>query len=99
MKKTLPLSPASVLVAAPQHVSSRLGDGVVMLGLETGFYYSLNSSCVRIRELLQTPRSLAELVAELEQVYSVDPDRLRRDIVPVIEAMVSQGVLTLANSE
>jgi hypothetical protein len=93
MKKTL--SPASVLVAATEHISSRLGDGAIMLGLETGFYYRLNSSCVRIWDLLQTPRTLAAVLVELEQVYAVDPDRLREDTLPVIEDMFAHGVLTL----
>jgi hypothetical protein len=88
----------SVLVAGKQKVVCALGDGAVMLGLDTGLYYHLNSSCSRIWTLLQTPHSLCDLIARLQEVYSVDSARLLADVRPVVETMLAHGVLEIQAS-
>jgi hypothetical protein len=99
MSQPYSLLPASVLVAGKQKVASALGDGAVMLGLDTGLYYSLNSSCYRIWELLQSPLTLRDLISRLDSVYGAGQARLLEDVRPVIEDMLEHGVLELVPDE
>jgi Coenzyme PQQ synthesis protein D (PqqD) len=79
-------SDAAVVVTADQ-LSTRLGEEIVILGLRDSVYYGLSDVGARIWDLIQTPRTVDEIlsapVAEYE-VATADAaaglDRLLREL-------------------
>jgi PqqD family protein of HPr-rel-A system len=55
-------------------------EGSVLLHLGTGQYHTLNPVGTRIWELLESPRTQAELERELEGEFAVEADVLAQDI-------------------
>lgn len=79
-------SSAAVVVTAEQ-LSTRLGEEIVILGLRDSVYYGLSDVGARIWDLIQTPRTVAEILNALVTEYEVTAaeaaaglDRLLRDL-------------------
>jgi hypothetical protein len=89
------LDTTTILKVTEEHISSKLGDGMVMLGLKSGFYYSLNQCGAKIWELLQVPRQVGEIVAALENLYEVDSTRLLQDVLLVLRDMLGRGLVEI----
>lgn len=75
---------------------SKIGDEVVMLDTESGFYFGLNSVASDIWSLLQQPISLDEIVQELLEQYAVDPQVCTDDTRVLLEQMLDKKIITLA---
>jgi hypothetical protein len=57
------------------------GDTTVLMDAASGRYFTLNDVAGRIWTLLETPRSLPELISVLADEYEVERDRLVPDVV------------------
>ena len=83
----------SVIVASKEQLSTDLGGGVVILGLESGQYYSLNDVGTRIWDLVQEPKTVLELRDAIVCEYDVDPERCGQDVLEVLKNMESEGLI------
>ena len=79
-------SDAVVVVTADQ-LSTRLGEEIVILGLRDSVYYGLSDVGARIWDLIQTPRTVDEILSALVAEYEVAAadaaaglDRLLREL-------------------
>ena len=79
-------SHAAVVVTADQ-LSTRLGGEIVILGLRDSVYYGLSDVGARIWDLIQTPRTVDEILSALVAEYEVAAadaaaglDRLLREL-------------------
>ena len=79
-------SDAAVVVTADQ-LSTRLGEEIVILGLRDSVYYGLSDVGARIWDLIQTPRTVDEILSALVAEYEVAAadaaaglDRLLREL-------------------
>ena len=77
---------AAVVVTADQ-LSTRLGEEIVILGLRDSVYYGLSDVGARIWDLIQTPRTVDEILSALVAEYDVTApdaadglDRLLREL-------------------
>jgi hypothetical protein len=77
---------AAVVVTADQ-LSTRLGAEIVILGLRDSVYYGLSDVGARIWDLIQTPRTVDEILSALVAEYEVAAadaaaglDRLLREL-------------------
>jgi hypothetical protein len=71
----------SVVLAAPTQVGCSLGEEVMILNLEDGVYYGLDAVGSRIWELLQKPRSVAEICEVLVEEFEVEKQRCEQDLL------------------
>ncbi len=79
--------------ASPRQVSTQLGSETVILGVERGQYFSLNEVGAKIWELIQEPQSVDAICASLLAQYEVSPEVLEADVLEILEAMHSQGLV------
>jgi Coenzyme PQQ synthesis protein D (PqqD) len=86
------------VVVSRRQLSTTLGDEVVILGLDDEVYYGLDGAGARLWNLLQTPRSLIEVVEILLQEFDVTRDRLTADLRALFESLNERGLLTTADS-
>jgi hypothetical protein len=90
---SLPLDAAAV--ATPDQLSTRLGEEVVILGLRDSAYYGLAEVGARIWDLLQTPRTLADIVDILVAEYEVNAERAADDLRMLIGQLQSRGLVAI----
>jgi hypothetical protein len=65
----------------------RMGQEAVLLNLKTETYYMLNTSGIRMWELLVGGSSVDETVSTLSAEYKVSPDILRADVTELIQQL------------
>ena len=76
-----------------QVVFRELEGEAVLLNLETGVYFGLNDVGTRIWARLQQDGSLQNVFDTMQQQYSVEPQRLEKDILDLIEQMCAKGLV------
>jgi hypothetical protein len=76
-----------------QVIQSAIGDEVVMLDMESGFYFGLNTIASAIWQHLKEPIGWDELIDLLTQTYDVDRDVCETDTRELIGRMLEKGII------
>jgi len=95
MTQTLSISDTSVVSAVKHQASCDLAGEVVILNLKDGVYYGLNTVGARIWTLLDQPRSVASLYAQLLDEYDIDPDVCRHQVTSLLSDLATHGLLEI----
>lgn len=67
----------------------------VLLNLADGKYYGLDEVGTRMWELLLESGRLDQTYQTLLQEYAVSPEQLEKDLLHLVEELVSRGLLTM----
>jgi hypothetical protein len=76
-------------------LSADTGDGAVMMSPSAAQYIGLSETGGRIWELLETPRTLADLCAALAVEYAASAEEVRADVQDFVARLAERGALTL----
>ena len=94
MADVSPGSPWSRRISqSPQVVSSRLGDAGVLVHLQTNRIFEVNATGLRIWELAAGGRTLTEIEAVLRAEFDVEPERLRKELLVLVEELAREGLV------
>ncbi len=66
---------------------------LVLLGPDAQDYFGLDAIGADVWERLARPAGFEDLVQDISQDYDASPERIAADLRPVIEALVSGGLL------
>jgi hypothetical protein len=84
-------------VRVPQEVvARRVGEETVMLHLANGTYYALDPVGARAWQVLEQGRTLSEACDVLEAEYNVPRAQLERDVLDLVDALASHGLVVPA---
>jgi hypothetical protein len=89
------LTGQSRIVVMKDQVSCDLSGEVAILNLENGVYYGLNPLGARIWNLLQKPRTFADLRDALMGEYEVEATRLESDLHSLLAQLAEQGLIEI----
>ena len=84
---------SSFVVAKGEQIYTDLGGETVILGLDSGQYYSLNDVGSRIWDLVQAPTMVLVLRDTIVGEYDVEVDRCEQDVLEVLKDMASEGLI------
>jgi Coenzyme PQQ synthesis protein D (PqqD) len=87
-------SNAAVVVTAEQ-LSTRLGDEIVILGLRDSVYYGLSDVGARIWDLIQTPRTLIEILNSLVAEYDVTAEDAAAGLDRLLRELETRGLVAI----
>jgi len=86
----------STVVAAADHQTSVEVDGErVILDLEEGIYYGLNSTGAQIWEQVQEPTSVEKVAAAITAEYDVDPEQCLEDVIGLLQDLEENGLVEI----
>lgn len=75
-------------------VSAMLGaDEIALLSAARGKYYGLNSPATRIWELLESPKSIDELIETLMAEYEVGAEECRQQTRELVAELVAENLV------
>jgi len=78
----------------PENVlGQELNGEVVLLNMDSEFYYSLNPVGSRMWQMLTESGNLEGAIQQLLQVFSIDETTLRQDVTALIKELVAEGLL------
>ncbi|MBE0675866.1 MAG: PqqD family protein [Bacteroidales bacterium] len=81
-------------VRSNKTITGRLRDELVMMDMEQGKYFGLNSVAARIWEILEVPMDIEGLCQVLTDEYDVDADVCRHDVEEHLAEMEGLGLVT-----
>lgn len=96
MSPSNPLPDNPTLARADSLIASDVGKEVVILSVDSGFFFLLNSTGARIWDLLDAPRALDAITDTLVQRFAVDSDDCRREVGQFVQVMLDKGLLKRA---
>lgn len=83
----------TLIIRSQALVSSELEGEIILLNIESGLYYSLDGVGAYIWQLLQSPRTVAEIEQAILSRYNVEPDRCRRDMLALFQELEGEGLI------
>ena len=89
------ISLESTVVRSADQVSTDLGGEVVILGLQSEEYFSLEGVGARIWEMIQEPRTVQEILDAILNNYAVEPERCERDLLAVLGELADEGLVEI----
>ena len=94
MSPATALTLAATVVASEHQISCTVADEVVLLSIKTGEYYSLNPVAAYIWELIQRPRCLEDVRAELLTAFvGVTAEQCEREVLALMNELVGLGIV------
>lgn len=69
-----------------------LDDEVVMMSVEKGSYYGLDPVGARIWEMLESSRTVREIVDNLLETYEVEQDVCERETISFLETLIEEDL-------
>lgn len=81
--------------AAKDAVACEFGDGLALLNLKSNIYYSLNGVGAFIWELIQEPKSIADIRSAVLASYDVDAERCKADVEALLKGLAENGLARL----
>ena len=91
------LSKDSILKKTDEIVESDIDGETVMMSIENGEYYGLDSVGSHIWELIQSPIKVSELVDTLLEKYNVDHNTCESDVMEFLNELNNNKILVVEN--
>ena len=85
----------SVVTVSKDQISCDLGGEAAILNLASGVYFGLDAVGASVWELIQQPRTVAEIKAALVQEYDVEAVRCETDLQALLEDMMTAGLVQI----
>ena len=90
--------PDASVVATQRQLSTAFGDEVIILGLDDSMYYGLTGTGSRVWELVQSPRTIEEIVTVVTAEFEVDRARAVADVSALLAELQSRGLIAITRS-
>jgi hypothetical protein len=92
----LVIEPDSQFVRNPDLIATDMDGDTVMMSIERGEYYGVSGVGTRIWELLETPKTLAEIITSICAEFEVDEATCQADAEKFIRDMMDNGMILMA---
>jgi hypothetical protein len=65
----------------------------VMMSIDAGKYYGVNAVGARLWELLETPKTIAQLCAQICEEFDVDAQTCETEVLKFIGELIDNGIV------
>lgn len=86
----------SLVTRNDEIVAGKVDGTLVAMDIETGKYYTLNTTGGRICELLDEPRTVAELCAILTDEFKITPEACRKEVIDFLSQLASRKIVVIS---
>ncbi len=93
-----PIALTTTVARSDELVSAEMGKEMVMMSLQQGQYFGLNTIGSRIWELLEQPMTVAELCKRLVVSYAVDPETCQQDTLDFLQELYAAKIITIVDA-
>ena len=90
------LESSTVVVRSDAVIAAEIDGEAVMLSIENGKYYGLDSVGTDIWNLAAEPRSIAQICDALLARYDIDEETCRKEVTDLLEVLVADGSVVIA---
>ncbi len=86
----------TVIVASKEQISSEVAGESVILNLKSGVYFGLNSVGLCVWNLIEQPKTFADIGNALLEKYDVEVEQCNHDLRNLLEALQTQGLIEVS---
>jgi coenzyme PQQ synthesis protein D (PqqD) len=83
----------SLLVRSDGLIETSFNDHLLMMSIEQGQYYDLNSTARLLWQALCQPRQVRQVCALLEEQYDVTESNCRASVLAFVQQLHSEGMI------
>ncbi len=76
-------------------IAADVRNEVVLLDIDTGYFFQLNKSASQIWSMLETPLAISELCARLGEKFAVEKETCRCDVLEFVADMRDKGLVEI----
>ena len=87
----------SLVTRNDEIVAGKIEDTLAAMSIETGKYYMLNATGGRIWELLDEPRTVAELCASLTAEFKITPEACRKEVIDFLSQLALREIVVISS--
>lgn len=91
------LDSAVVLVRSQDMIATEVDGEIVLISLDDGRYYGLDSVASEIWRRLEAPKRADTLCSELQAHFEGDPDTIAREAMEFLRTMADQRLISAAD--
>lgn len=95
MSEKSAVSLASTVHHRENHLSAQIDNETVVMSIEQGNYYGLDTIASVIWLRLESPIVVAELCTELAKEYDADAATINRDVLLLLEKLADNDLITV----
>ncbi|MFC1832338.1 PqqD family protein [Thermodesulfobacteriota bacterium] len=77
-------------------MARQLGDETVILNLESGIYFGLDSVGANIWKLFEKGCTLSDVINEMMEMYDVEPKQIKKDLESLVDNLQASGLLEIS---
>jgi hypothetical protein len=85
----------STISTAPGHISTTLGDEMVILSQSSGVYFGLNAVGSVVWRLIAQPRTVTAICDAITAEFDVDRATCEADVLALLERLSEQGLINI----
>ena len=85
----------SWVVRSPEPIAAEVGDGLVMLSVQEGKYFSLNPTAAAIWRRLESPMRVGELCDQIIEEFDTSTEHAIRAVSEFIAKLIEQKIATV----
>ncbi|OPX60341.1 MAG: hypothetical protein A4E25_00626 [Methanobacterium sp. PtaB.Bin024] len=90
---SIKLSESSVICLSNKSISCNLDDEVVILGLDDGLYYGLDSVGAFVWDLIKEPVAVGEILENISNEYEDVPNTFKKDLMIFLDELLEKGLI------
>ena len=87
----------TLVTQGDEQVATEIDSAVVMMSVEQGKYYGLDSVGSRIWNLLEQPRRVAEVCAIIQDEFAVERETCERDVLDFVSCLLAAKLLKVVD--
>ena len=78
-------------------LTAEVDDDIVMVNVESGFYYGIADVARDIWDAIEQPRKVSDLIGELASVYDVDRSTCEAETLAFLNSMREENLLEVSD--
>lgn len=87
--------PETTLQVKKSNLACDLADETVILNMESGIYYGLNSVGTYIWKLLEEPMTYGQIEEHILGMFDVEHERCVQDVTQLLEDFIAKGLVDI----
>jgi hypothetical protein len=85
----------SWVVRSPEPIAAEVGDGLVMLSVQEGKYFSLNPTAAAIWRRLESPMRIGELCDQMVDEFDIGREHAIQAVPAFVAKLIEQKIATV----
>lgn len=98
MSTTQVLSLESVLAQREGNIASDMDGEKVMLNVKNGKYYNLGEVGGEIWSALETPSTVSEVAAKIQEIFEVPAETAQQDVLAFLQSLLDEDLVAISGS-